>query len=100
MKRITLQGPLKYVQGHQLFGDEVGLLFDLDRDPHEFENLRLARAVAFESLAAASDRYASTLEPGYAPRQTELETGTGEGTRASLLSEEAEEQLRELGYIE
>ena len=100
MRRVALQRGLKYVQGSPQFGDEVGLLFDLATDPGEMSNQRDILPTDFETMAAISDRHVSTLTPGQAVLQPALQPGAAENLDTAGLSQEAEEQLRELGYIE
>ena len=100
MRRVALRRSLKYVEGARLFGDEAGLLFELGSDPDEMRNLRQDRPEAFASMAEVSDRHLSTLTPGQALAQSALQPGVTEDAETEGLSQEAEEQLRELGYIE
>ena len=88
------------MQGSPQFGDEVGLLFDLAADPGEIRNQRHILPTDFETMAAISDRHVSTLTPGQAVLQPALRPGAVEDLGTAGLSQEAEEQLRELGYIE
>jgi hypothetical protein len=100
MRRVALRRSLKYVEGARLFGDEVGLLFDLGSDPDEMRNLRQDRPEDFVAMAEASNRHLSTLTPGQALVQSALQPGVALDAETEGLSREAEEQLRELGYIE
>ncbi len=100
IRRVALQGDLKYVQGHRLFGDEEGLLFELGTDPGELSNLRPSRLTDFDSLARLSQQHAQALTPGIALQQEIPESTSTEDPGAVALSREAEEQLRELGYIQ
>ena len=100
MRRVALQRSLKYVEGARQFGDEVGLLFDLDRDPHEMQNRRSDHPAEFETMAEISEQHGSILTPRPALLQSTLPPDADEESTGTLLSEEAEEQLRELGYID
>jgi arylsulfatase A-like enzyme len=100
MRRVALRRALKYVQGSPQFGDEVGLLFDLERDPDETRNQRQIRSADFEAMVELSDRHSAMLTPGQALLQPALQPGAAEEAGTDGLSPEAEEQLRELGYIE
>ena len=42
-RRVALSGTLKRIDGHPEFGDSTGLLFDLQSDPGEGQNLRSQR---------------------------------------------------------
>lgn len=100
IRRVALQGPVKYVQGHRQFGDEIGLLFDLSADPAETTNLRDLRPAAFSTLSSLAEEHMAALVPGQAMKQDTHQNGTAEDPEAAVLSPETEEQLRELGYID
>ena len=87
-RRIAVEGGLKLIQGHERFGDERGLLFDLLRDPGERENQRAARPGDVRRLVQRFGRYERTLQAPAAARRT------------PPLTEEEREGLRALGYVQ
>lgn len=102
LRRVVLQGDLKYIEGDEHFGDPEGLLFDLAADPGERENLREARSEAFDRLASLGRSYGRGLD-----FRTPLHQRTGQplaleaGELAPLeLPEEQRQRLRELGYAD
>jgi len=86
---VVLRGPLKYVEGHERFGDAGGFLFDRRADPHERRNLRELRPRQFQSLVAASHRFRARLAPTAIPLIEPLE-----------FSEQERRRLRALGYLD
>ena len=98
-RRVALRGRLKYIHGHERFGDPQGLLFDLARDPEERSNLRETRATDFAALAEATRRWeqALVLRP---PVHQETGKSLESGDRPPVLSERKQEELRALGYLD
>ena len=101
-RQVVRVGPLKWIQGHPLFGSAEPMLFDLSQDPDERHDLCAARpddCRRMEELAAARDR---TLEPRWPVDQQ-----TGERlTEDAAANEEVDvppaerEKLRALGYAD
>jgi len=61
LRRLVIQGDDKWVEGHELFGDAEGLLFDLGDDPGEHTNLRENNPDRFDELAGMATRYEGQL---------------------------------------
>jgi arylsulfatase A-like enzyme len=101
MRRMTLKGDHKFIEGHRLYGDPEGLLFDLKESPDEDENLRRSRPEIFRELRDLGHDYEGSLTPG---EPIHRETGEpispfpGE-VEPFELSEELTRALTELGYI-
>ena len=100
---IVIRNGRKRIEGHELFGDPEGLLFELRSDPAERINLRASRPDEDAALAAHAERYARSLRL-HAP--VHPDTGrplpaSHEELRARLgLTEREEAAIRELGYAE
>jgi len=102
LRRVALRRELKYVEGHELFGDAGGFLFDLAADPDERVNLRSERMPAFDSLARAARGYALSLSlrvPVHQKTGRPLTTDAVDDPPVGL-SEEELQRLRALGYAE
>lgn len=100
-RRVVLYEGRKWIEGHPVFGDGEGLLFDLREDPGEQRNLRTARpeeAARGAALAAAYERGLVLRPP--------VNSDTGERIPAPFaagppaLSKEERELLSGLGYLE
>lgn len=100
LRRVLVGGDRKWIQGHSLFGDAEGYLFDLARDPGERDNLRTERPDEW----AALQREARAYDEGLAPaRPVDQKTGrplaeAAEQPAFEGLEPEALERLRALGY--
>ena len=103
LRRVAIRGNLKFIEGHESFGDAEGLLFDLNESPGESTNLRTSRTMDFVHLAETARRYEEKLE-----RHPPIHLETGEpfwpemaGKTAPIeLPAENRERLRALGYFE
>ena len=101
-KRIAVKRGLKYIEGHEAWGDSAGLLFDLAESPGEEHNVREQREVDAASLAADIDAYRSSLTPG---RPVHQKTGkpvppeAGATPGPAELSDEQRQRLKQLGYL-
>jgi choline-sulfatase len=101
MRRATVRGGLKRIQGHVSYGPEEGYLFDLVDDPGERSDLLTARP----DEAAELDRITGAYEAGLR-RTSPVHQSTGrplleEGESTGIeLDHETLDQLRELGYAE
>jgi len=101
-KRIVLADGQKLVEGHALFGDPEGLLFDLRHDPGERRNLREVEPERANALRERLEAWLGELEPGRPVHQR-----TGRPMPAEPTSDlapfqprgEQLERLRALGYL-
>jgi arylsulfatase A-like enzyme len=91
LRRVALKGDHKYVAGHEHFGDEAGLFFDLRADPGEVLNLREREPAAARELGELSVRWEEALAP-VAP--------VGARQRRVRLSESERDALEALGYVD
>ena len=101
MRRMTVQGDHKFIEGSRHYGDAVGLLFDLAASPDEEENLRVAQPQRFASLRRLAADYEGSLTPGEPIHSETRETispfpGEVEPFR---LPPEDQKELEALGYI-
>jgi arylsulfatase A-like enzyme len=101
-KRVALGDGHKLIEGHAVFGDPEGLLFDLRDDPGETRNLREEepeRAAALRERLAA---WQSDLEPGQPVHQRTGQPMPAEPTPDLAPFQprgEQLERLRALGYL-
>ncbi len=101
LRRMVIQGDDKFVQGHEHFGDELGFLFDLERDPGELDNLREKQNARFEELAALAEEYDSSLVVRLPVHQQTGELVLPNGDIAPLdMSDEERQRLANLGYTD
>lgn len=101
MRRVTVRGRLKRVEGHRFYGPEEGFLFDLADDPGERKDLRAARPADVAELEALAREYESGLRPTRPVHQKTGRPISRSGGQAPIeLEDETREQLRELGYAE
>jgi arylsulfatase A-like enzyme len=101
LRRVTVRGASKRIEGHALFGDERGLLFDLATDPGERRNLRDDRPeemAALDVLTAHYERGLRQTRPVHQSTGRALDAGAAQP--AAELTPELESQLRELGYAQ
>lgn len=98
--RVTLQGPLKWISGHEQLGDAEGQLFDLGDDPGEQRNLRAERGDEARRLAALGREWETGMrlrepipQPGAAPARPG-------GSPQIVLPDAEREKLRALGYVD
>ena len=99
LRRIVLRDSNKFIEGHESFGDEEGLLFDLASDPQELDNLRATDPERARELAERAKRYAAGLErrePVHQVTGQPLSSSDGAGVD---LSDEELEELRAFGYL-
>ena len=100
-RRVALRGNLKRIDGHPDFGDPIGLLFDLQSDPAEGQNLRLQRPGEWRELQDRIAEWEQGLRP-IAP----VHQNTGRPLRGVADEQELSlptpqrEELRALGYAE
>lgn len=101
MRRMTLKGAFKFIQGSEHYGDPDGLLFDLDDSPDEVENLRQSNTKVFTELRELALDYDGTLTPGEPiHKETREPVSPFPGTVEPFeLSEDLKRALAELGYI-
>jgi arylsulfatase A-like enzyme len=102
-RRIVVQGRYKMIEGHPEFGDEEGLLFDLDADPGERSNLRSQMPDVFSRLLRASREYDQGLEtrPPFDQRTgLPLREQDGDTPTAHDIGADELERLRSLGYAD
>lgn len=103
LRRVAISGPLKWIDGHEAFGDSKPMLFDLASDPGERENRCGRDAEACGRLEASAREWERGLQP-HAP--VDSRTGarlspTGQADPGPDALPPAErEQLRALGYVE
>jgi arylsulfatase A-like enzyme len=103
VRRVAVEGSMKFVEGDARFGDPEGLLFDLSKDPEEQDNLRVRRQKEFRALSERATLWHSSLTPHPSIHQ---ETGRFLPTNPAVevpqieLSTEDREKLRELGYAD
>jgi arylsulfatase A-like enzyme len=101
LRRVVLQGTSKYIDGHELFFDPLGFLFDLGRDPGERDNLRTSDPNRFEELRLAARQYEQQLtfiQP-VDQRTGEPYQPAGDGADpVDLLDPDELERLQALGY--
>lgn len=95
--RVTLQGPLKWIGGHEQFGDTNGLLFDLASDPGEQRNLRSERRDDAAALASLAREWESRLR---ARGPVLLERDGAQRAKSNALPPTEQEKLRALGYAD
>lgn len=101
LRRVTVRGNLKRIQGSPLYGPEEGLLFDLVADPGERHDLRAARPEDTAALDALLRAYEAALRPTRPVHQlTGLPLWNDQRAAPVELGDETLEQLRELGYAE
>ena len=97
LRRVALSGSHKWIEGHELFGDEEGFLFRLDVDPEEKTNVRIREGEVFAALRSAASAYDSSLTR--VPPESSAPSGDTDPD-ASELSGEFLEDMRALGYVE
>lgn len=103
-RRVVVQGPHKYVEGHQAYGDPKGLLFDLARSPDERKNLWSESPARVAALREDLRSYEQALDPIAPVHQT---TGVvltavpgADGVEILDVPAAQAETLRQLGYLE
>ncbi|RIK91387.1 MAG: hypothetical protein DCC71_25090 [Proteobacteria bacterium] len=101
-RRVALDGPLKWIEGHPHFGEPGPMLFDLAGDPGEQRNLCAGgRGADCERLRAAALAWERSLAPRRPVHQTTGQPmGEAEAPPSVEVSPEEEEKLRGLGYVE
>lgn len=101
MRRMALRGNLKYIEGHEAYGDSEGLLFDLGADPEEIRNLRNARPEEVAEFEALIESHVKGLEPGSPVHQkTGASVSPFPGDVEPVeIDEEDKEKMRALGYL-
>jgi arylsulfatase A-like enzyme len=103
MRRMVLQGNLKFVEGSETLGDPEGFLFDLESTPDESENLRTKRVADFEALNALVDAHRDSLTEGEPIHQR---TGKPMSAQPGLewdereISADLRAELEALGYMQ
>ncbi len=103
LRRVALSESFKWIEGHEIFGAEQNLLFDLAADPTERRNLCQTDAEACRRLEASARAWEHGLRP-QAPVQQRTgartpPTGRGASEPADV-SHDEQEKLRALGYVE
>jgi hypothetical protein len=100
-RRMTLKGDFKFIEGHRLFGDAEGLLFDVEHSPEEDENLRESKTEVFTELRELALDYDGGLTPGEPiHRETKERISPFPGDVEPFeLSDEVRRGLAELGYL-
>ena len=103
LRRVAISGSIKWIDGHESFGDPKDLLFDLDSDPNERHNRCDGDAAACRRLEEAARAWERGLQPR-APvhsRTGARLTPTERGDREPIALPPGErEKLRGLGYVE
>ena len=103
MRRVAVDGSMKFVEGDAHFGDGEGLLFDLSLDPGEAENLRSRRPEVFRELSQSADRWQRSLTlrpPIHQQTGHFLPADSNVPVPPAEISAEDREKLRELGYAD
>lgn len=102
LRRVVIQGNSKYIDGHALFADESGFLFDVGRDPGELDNLRTKEPERFEEFRRAAKSYEQQLgfiqpvdQRTGGPYRPE---GEGGGSMEDVSPEDLE-LMKALGYL-
>jgi len=101
MRRMTIQGDYKFIEGSRHYGDPDGLLFDLANSPEEDKNLIKARPELFAEMETLTSDYEDGLTPGEPIHQETRERISpfpGE-VEPFKLSDEDQKELEALGYI-
>ena len=102
MRRVAVQGDLKFIEGSATLGDPEGFLFDLAATPDESENLRAARPAEFRAFRELVEAHARSLVPGSPVHQ---HTGLSMPAHPGLdwdrreVSAEDRAKLEALGYL-
>ena len=101
LRRLTLSGQQKWIEGDRRFGDAEGLLFDLATDPREQHNLRASQRATAADLAARAQRYDSGLTR-HPPRHQDTGQPLSDpfGGHPPALSASDRRKLIDLGYAE
>jgi hypothetical protein len=100
LRRVVVSGDFKRIEGHELFGDVEGFLFDVSHDPFESNNLRKANGAVFEALAGEAREWERRLSPVSAVDQRTGQPFAAAGSPTlEGLSEEEKERLEALGYV-
>jgi arylsulfatase A-like enzyme len=101
MRRMSIKGDFKYIEGDQNYGDPDGMLFNLKASPDEDRNLRHSDPKRFAELRELALDYDGSLTPGEpVHRETGDPISPFPGTVEPLeYSDELRESLAELGYI-
>ncbi|MEE2678109.1 MAG: sulfatase [Myxococcota bacterium] len=99
LRRVAIQGDSKRIEGHAVFGDEAGFLFDLAADPGERHNLRTLRPGEVAALDAAIASWEAGLSPRAPIHQGTGLPITGEADPVEI-APDLREGLRQLGYVE
>ena len=100
-KRIVLRGDYKYIEGHELYGDAEGLLFDMKNAPGETQNLRQSLPERFEELRQLAIDYDGGLTPGdpvHFETRERISPFAGEVEPVEI-SESVRRGLAEIGYF-
>jgi arylsulfatase A-like enzyme len=103
MRRVALELPLKWIEGHPLFGQADPMLFDLSQDPGEQHDLGASSDSECARLAAAAAAWEEHLvrrAPVHQVTGQRLEDAPERAGPAVKLSPEEEEKLRALGYLD
>ena len=101
-KRVVLRRGFKYIEGHEFWGDDTGLLYDLEESPGEVRNLREERVAETDEFVARLAAYEASLVPGKPLHQKTGELLPPEPIASPEpvdLSDEQRERLRQLGYL-
>lgn len=100
-RRMAIKGDHKFVEGHRLFGDPEGLLFDIKNSPDEDVNLREGKPELFTEFRELALDYDGSLTPGRPlHRETKERISPFPGDVEPFeLSEEVRRGLAELGYL-
>jgi arylsulfatase A-like enzyme len=100
-RRMTLRGDYKFIEGHRIYGDPEGLLYDVQNSPGEDENLRESMPEVFAELRELALDFEGGLTPGEPiHRETKRPISPFPGDVEPFeLSEEVRRGLAELGYL-
>lgn len=99
LRRVVIQGDRKRIEGHAVFGDEAGFLFDLSADPGERRNLRTQRPGEVAALDAAIAEWEAGLSLREPIHQDTGRPISGEPEPVEL-APDLQQRLRQLGYVE
>jgi arylsulfatase A-like enzyme len=101
LRRVALEGPLKWIAGQPEFGDAQGFVFDLASDPGERRNLRAERAGDAHRLEERAHEWERGLVPRPPVDQRDGRPLAPDAHDAPpALPEEERERLRVLGYLD
>jgi len=91
LKRVMLQGDLKFIEGSKHYGAEQGLLFQLSVDPEETSSLHMGRRIRFDRMQAKTQAYRMGLVPVPPSMPVDAE---------ETIDEETLQELQALGYFD